>query len=484
MISTALSRRRLLLFGGAAGLLAGTALAGWSRRSAAVTATGAVYEVAHSEEEWRRLLSPAAYRVLREHGTEPPGSSPLDAEKRAGTLRLRRLRPAALRVVDQVRQRHRLAELLRPRSPNAVGTSEDRSFFMIRTEVHCRRCGGHLGHVFDDGPPPTGPALLHERRGDDASCRPPEHAVSGVMRRALLGLAALAGRLDDAARGGGRAAGRHLRRRLLLVHGSRLREGAGRARGRLGLHRRHRGRSRPTSRSRPAAPGHAEAVEIRYDPAKVDLRPAARRVLAQRRLRSTPGGQFCDRGDQYRSGDLLRTTRSSGGWPRSRRPRSSSRSRFTADRDGDRRRPARSTRPRTTTRTITRRTRSAISSTAGTAAATSGWPSSGECPCPRPRSRRSRRSRSRAFRCLHSFGNQRAACSPNGGASAARADGSWPLQLSCGTRDDRPAQVVIPRPERDWAACFRDDRNVVDLADGTLEPEPVRDPAGTQVDHR
>jgi peptide-methionine (R)-S-oxide reductase len=155
MNSTALSRRRLLVFGGAAGLLAGTALAGWSRRSAAVTATGAVYEVTHSQEEWRKLLSPAAYRVLREQGTEAPGSSPLDGEERTG---LYLCAGCDLPVYSSKTKFHSgtgWPSFWEP-LPNAVGTSEDSSFFMTRTEVHCRRCGGHLGHVFDDGPPPTG----------------------------------------------------------------------------------------------------------------------------------------------------------------------------------------------------------------------------------------------------------------------------------------------------------------------------------------
>jgi peptide-methionine (R)-S-oxide reductase len=116
---------------------------------------GGTFEVIRTEEEWRELLSPAAYRVLRQQGTEAPGSSPLDAEERAG---LYNCAGCDLPVYSSTAKFHSgtgWPSYWEP-LPNAVGTSEDKSFFMTRTEVHCRRCGGHLGHVFDDGPPPTG----------------------------------------------------------------------------------------------------------------------------------------------------------------------------------------------------------------------------------------------------------------------------------------------------------------------------------------
>ena len=113
------------------------------------------FEIMRTEDEWKRILTPEQYRVLRRHGTERAGSSPLDREKRAGVFHCAGCGlplyssetkfdsgtgwPSFWRAID-----------------GAVGTSTDRSFFMIRTEVHCRRCGGHLGHIFDDGPRPTG----------------------------------------------------------------------------------------------------------------------------------------------------------------------------------------------------------------------------------------------------------------------------------------------------------------------------------------
>ena len=113
------------------------------------------YPVTRTDAEWRKLLTPEQYEIMREHGTEAPGSCALNYEKRAGTFIVRRLRPAAVRVEEEVRERHRLAELQRS-GAGAVESTTDESYGMVRTEVHCSRCGSHLGHVFDDGPPPTG----------------------------------------------------------------------------------------------------------------------------------------------------------------------------------------------------------------------------------------------------------------------------------------------------------------------------------------
>jgi peptide-methionine (R)-S-oxide reductase len=104
---------------------------------------------------WRKRLSPAAYRVLREEGTEMPFSSPLNAEHRRGTFACAGcalpLFASATKFDSGTGWPSFYAPLLR-----AVATRLDGSLGMRRTEVHCRRCGGHLGHVFDDGPPPTG----------------------------------------------------------------------------------------------------------------------------------------------------------------------------------------------------------------------------------------------------------------------------------------------------------------------------------------
>jgi peptide-methionine (R)-S-oxide reductase len=113
------------------------------------------FAVSHADEEWRRRLSPEQYRVLREHGTERAGTSPLDREKRSGTFRCAGCGQPLFSSEQKFDSGTGWPSFWRPLD-GAVGTSEDRSFFMRRTEVHCSRCGGHLGHVFEDGPPPTG----------------------------------------------------------------------------------------------------------------------------------------------------------------------------------------------------------------------------------------------------------------------------------------------------------------------------------------
>jgi peptide-methionine (R)-S-oxide reductase len=113
------------------------------------------FEVEHSEDEWRRRLTPEQYRVLREHGTERAGTSPLDREKRTGTFHCAACEATLYGSEQNFDSGTGWPSFWRPLD-GAVETSTDRSFFMVRTEVHCARCGGHLGHVFNDGPPPTG----------------------------------------------------------------------------------------------------------------------------------------------------------------------------------------------------------------------------------------------------------------------------------------------------------------------------------------
>lgn len=118
-------------------------------------ASSETYPAALTEAEWRARLTPAQHKVLREHGTERAGTSPLNAEKRPGTFVCagcgRALFDAAAKFESGTGWPSFTAALA-----DAVGTREDRSFFMTRTEVHCAGCGGHLGHVFPDGPAPTG----------------------------------------------------------------------------------------------------------------------------------------------------------------------------------------------------------------------------------------------------------------------------------------------------------------------------------------
>ena len=102
-----------------------------------------------------RELTPEQFHVLREHGTERAGSSPLNQEKRAGTFRCAGCGEPLFSSDAKFESGTGWPSFYQPLD-NAVGKTEDRTFGMLRTEVHCRRCGGHLGHVFDDGPKPTG----------------------------------------------------------------------------------------------------------------------------------------------------------------------------------------------------------------------------------------------------------------------------------------------------------------------------------------
>ncbi len=113
------------------------------------------FPVTRTDEEWRAKLSPAQYQVLRKHGTERAGTSPLNAEKRHGKFVCAGCGQELFASETKFDSGTGWPSFYQPLE-GAVGTSEDRSFFMTRIEVHCSRCGGHLGHVFDDGPRPTG----------------------------------------------------------------------------------------------------------------------------------------------------------------------------------------------------------------------------------------------------------------------------------------------------------------------------------------
>ncbi len=109
-----------------------------------------------SDAEWRNSLSPEAYRVLREHGTERAGTSPLNAEKRQGVFACAGCGKELFLSATKFESGTGWPSFYAPMEADAVATTEDRSWFMKRTEVHCADCGGHLGHVFPDGPKPTG----------------------------------------------------------------------------------------------------------------------------------------------------------------------------------------------------------------------------------------------------------------------------------------------------------------------------------------
>ena len=113
------------------------------------------YPVTRTDAEWRALLTPEQYHIMRGHGTEAPGSCALLSEKRAGSFACAGCDQPLFVSKEKFESRTGWPSFTDP-VPGSVQTEEDRSYGMVRTEVHCSRCGSHLGHVFPDGPPPTG----------------------------------------------------------------------------------------------------------------------------------------------------------------------------------------------------------------------------------------------------------------------------------------------------------------------------------------
>lgn len=117
--------------------------------------TAEPHTIEKSDEEWQRDLSPEAYRVLRKHGTERAGTSPLNAEKREGVFKCAGCGAVLFDSATKYESGSGWPSFYAPKD-GAVETRVDKSFFMKRTEAHCATCAGHLGHVFPDGPEPTG----------------------------------------------------------------------------------------------------------------------------------------------------------------------------------------------------------------------------------------------------------------------------------------------------------------------------------------
>lgn len=121
----------------------------------AFSAPKETFEISLSDAEWRKRLGPAAYAVLRQEATERAFTSPLNKEHRSGTFLCAGCDLPLFSSATKFDSGTGWPSFWRP-LPRAVGTTTDYKIGYARTEVHCRRCGGHLGHVFDDGPPPTG----------------------------------------------------------------------------------------------------------------------------------------------------------------------------------------------------------------------------------------------------------------------------------------------------------------------------------------
>ena len=233
-------------------------------------------------------LSPEQYNVLREHGTERAGTSPLDHEKRPAPSSAPAATCRCSRPTTKFDSRHRLAELLRSRSRRRSAPRTDRSFFMTRTEVHCRALRRPSRPRLRRRPEADRAALLHERRRDEVRAG----ATSVECVPPLIALAALPLALALAGRGAGTSAAAQAAPPELAV--ATFAGGcfwcmeppfdklARRDLDHVGLHRRRTRRTRPTRRSRRAAPATPRRSG-RLRPGEGQLRAAARRVLAQHR---------------------------------------------------------------------------------------------------------------------------------------------------------------------------------------------------------
>ena len=142
-----LNRREFLLTGAATGAMLALQLPAFAAEKK--------FEIEKTEAEWRAILTPEQYHILREEGTEAPFTSPLNEEHRKGVFSCAGCDLPLFNSQTKFDSGTGWPSFYQP-IKNAVGTRNDGSFMMSRVEVHCRRCGGHLGHVFNDGPQPTG----------------------------------------------------------------------------------------------------------------------------------------------------------------------------------------------------------------------------------------------------------------------------------------------------------------------------------------
>lgn len=151
-----MNRRDVLWTGAAAAaLLGGVDLLWRTGRPQPAQAESETFEVTRTDAEWKKMLTPEQYDVLRHEGTEYPGTSPLLEEHRKGVFACAGC-DLPVYSSDKKFESGTGWPSFWQEIPKAIGERKDSTLGMVRTEVHCRRCGGHLGHVFDDGPPPTG----------------------------------------------------------------------------------------------------------------------------------------------------------------------------------------------------------------------------------------------------------------------------------------------------------------------------------------